>query len=178
LKRKAESIKYKADSTLFVFSFRLSAQIQTMKQLFYILISAGVLFTACQSKTSKEAGEQTAANVSAAPDSTKGGAAEMTFEQTVHNFGQITQGEKVEYAFKFTNTGKQDLVIQDAISSCGCTVPEWPKEPIKPGQSGYLKVVFDSHGKEGYTEKEISIKANTNPPFIQGPKIQCTIVKN
>jgi hypothetical protein len=148
-----------------------------MKQLFYILISAGVLFTACQSKAPKEAGEQTAANVSAASDSTKAGAAEMTFEQTVHNFGQIAQGEKVEYAFKFTNTGKQDLVIQDAISSCGCTVPEWPKEPVKPGQSGYLKVVFDSHGKEGYTEKEISIKANTNPPFMQGPKIQCTIVK-
>ncbi|WP_217605184.1 DUF1573 domain-containing protein [Chitinophaga sp. GbtcB8] len=149
-----------------------------MKQLFYILISAGVLFTACQSKASKEADGQTAANVSAAPDSIKAGTAEMTFEQTVHNFGQITQGEKVEYAFKFTNTGKEDLVIQDAISSCGCTVPEWPKEPVKPGQSGYLKVVFDSHGKEGYTEKEISIKANTNPPFIQGPKIQCTIVKN
>ncbi|GAA0552175.1 DUF1573 domain-containing protein [Chitinophaga japonensis] len=146
-----------------------------MKQLFYILIAAGILATACNSGAAKE-DRQTAA-AAAVTDSTQG-APEITFEQTVHNFGQITQGEKVEYAFKFTNTGNRDLLIQDAVSSCGCTVPEWPKEPVKPGESGYLKVVFDSHGKEGFTEKEISIKANTNPPFIQGPKIQCTIVKN
>jgi hypothetical protein len=159
------SIKRSSVSSIFI-----------MKQLFYTLISAGILFTACQSQAGKQADQQTAAKAPATYDSTKG-SPEITFEQTVHNFGQITQGEKVEYAFKFTNTGKQDLVIQDAVSSCGCTVPEWPKEPVKPGESGYLKVVFDSHGKEGYTEKEISIKANTNPPYLQGPKIQCTIVK-
>lgn len=143
-----------------------------MKQLYYFLISAGLLISACNSQAAKD-GRQTAGT---SADSTQGGP-EITFEQTLHNFGQITQGEKVEYAFKFTNTGNKDLLIQDAVSSCGCTVPNWPKEPIKPGESNYLKVVFDSNGKEGFTEKEISIKANTNPPFIQGPKIQCTIVK-
>jgi len=145
-----------------------------MKHLYYVLIAAGMLATACNSGAASEDRQTAAASV--ATDSTQG-APEITFEQTVHNFGQITQGEKVEYAFRFTNTGNRDLLIQDAVSSCGCTVPEWPKEPVKPGESGYLKVVFDSHGKEGFTEKEISIKANTNPPFIQGPKIQCTIVK-
>jgi hypothetical protein len=145
-----------------------------MRQLFYILICTGLLATACNSKAAKENQEHTAASI---PGDTTQGFPEMTFEQTVHNFGEITQGEKVEYAFKFTNTGKKDLLIQNAVSSCGCTVPEWPREPVKPGESGYLKVVFDSHGKEGYTEKEISIKANTDPPFIQGPKIQCTIKK-
>lgn len=145
-----------------------------MKRLFYILICTGLLATACNTKAAKEHQEHTAAST---PGDTTQGFPEMTFEQTVHNFGEITQGEKVEYAFKFTNTGKKDLLIQNAVSSCGCTVPEWPKEPVKPGESGYLKVVFDSHGKEGYTEKEISIKANTDPPFLQGPKIQCTIKK-
>lgn len=142
-----------------------------------MLICTGLLATACNTKAAKEQQEHVAASTPG--DTTQAqGAPEMTFEQTVHNFGEITQGEKVEYAFKFTNTGKRDLLIQNAVSSCGCTVPEWPKEPVKPGESGYLKVVFDSHGKEGYTEKEISIKANTDPPFIQGPKIQCTIKKN
>ncbi|WP_298738980.1 DUF1573 domain-containing protein [uncultured Chitinophaga sp.] len=145
-----------------------------MKQLFYILVCTGLLATACNTQAAKENQATIAAGT---PGDTVQGAPEMTFEQTVHNFGEITQGEKVEYAFKFTNTGKKDLLIQNAVSSCGCTVPEWPKEPVKPGESGYLKVVFDSHGKEGYTEKEISIKANTDPPFIQGPKIQCTIKK-
>ena len=144
-----------------------------MKRFFYILICTGLLASACNTKAAKDSQEQTAST----PGDTTKGVAEMTFEKTVHNFGQITQGEKVEYSFKFTNTGSKDLLIQNAVSSCGCTVPDWPKEPVKPGESGYLKVVFDSHGKEGYTEKEISIKANTNPPFIEGPKIQCTIVK-
>lgn len=139
-----------------------------------MLICAGILATACNTQAAKENREHAVAST---PGDTTQGAPEMTFEQTVHNFGEIRQGEKVEYAFKFTNTGSKDLLIQNAVSSCGCTVPEWPKEPVKPGESGYLKVVFDSHGKEGYTEKEISIKANTTPPFIQGPKIQCTILK-
>ncbi|KAA2239690.1 DUF1573 domain-containing protein [Chitinophaga agrisoli] len=143
-----------------------------MKRLFYILISAGLFITACNTQAAKDNSQQTA---SAAPGDSTQVYPEMTFEQTVHNFGTIKQGEKVEYAFKFTNTGKKDLIIQDAIASCGCTVPEWPKEPIKPGESAFMKVVFDSHGKQGFTEKEISIKANTNPPFLQGPKIQCTI---
>jgi hypothetical protein len=144
-----------------------------MKRIFYILICAGLLATACNTRAAKDSQDQAAGT----PADTSQGRPEMTFEQTVHNFGKITEGEKVEYSFKFTNTGSKDLLIQSAVSSCGCTVPEWPKEPVKPGESGYLKVVFDSHGKEGYTEKEISIKANTDPPFIEGPKIQCTIVK-
>ncbi|MBW8684877.1 DUF1573 domain-containing protein [Chitinophaga sp. B61] len=101
----------------------------------------------------------------------------MTFDEMAHNFGNITEGERVEYSFKFTNTGNGDLLITDATSSCGCTVPEWPKEPIKPGKTSYMKVVFNSAGKEGYTEKEIIIRANTKPETVQGPKIQCTIMK-
>lgn len=146
-----------------------------MKRLLYILICTALMAGACNTKAAKDSQEATASN--STPGDTTRGVAEMTFEKTVHNFGEIQQGEKVEYSFKFTNTGSKDLLIQSAVSSCGCTVPDWPKEPVRPGESSYLKVVFDSHGKEGFTEKEISIKANTDPPFIQGPKIQCTIRK-
>lgn len=99
----------------------------------------------------------------------------MTFEQPEHDFGEIEQGAIMEYNFKFTNTGTKDLIIQDAITSCGCTVPEWPKEPIKPGATGFMKVVFNSKGKFGYQEKEITIKANTEDPLFPGPRIRCVI---
>jgi hypothetical protein len=144
-----------------------------MKKIFFYII-AGSLFTmACNSNAGKQPDGETA-TVAAAD--VKGTAA-ISFEQMVHNFGDIKQGEVVEYSFKFTNTGDKDLFITDAHSTCGCTVPEWPKEPIKPGKSSYMKVVFNSAGKEGYTEKEITIVANTDPKEIKGPKIQCTVVK-
>lgn len=87
----------------------------------------------------------------------------MVFEKELHDFGNITQGEKVSYEFKFTNTGKTDLIIQNASASCGCTVPEYPKTPIKPGESNYMKVVFDSNGKSGVTKKEVTIVTNCIP---------------
>jgi hypothetical protein len=102
----------------------------------------------------------------------------ITFEKQLHDFGKVTLGEVLEYSFKLTNTGGSDLIIYKAEASCGCTVPEWPKEPIRPGQSAYMKVVFDSKGRpEGFTEKSIMLTANTNPPMINGPSIVCTIVK-
>lgn len=87
----------------------------------------------------------------------------ITFENEVHDFGQITQGEKVERSFKFTNTGKSDLIISSASGSCGCTVPSWPKEPIPPGGTGQIDVVFDSNGKQGKQHKTVTLVANTLP---------------
>ena len=72
-------------------------------------------------------------------------------------------GEKIEYAFKFTNTGKTDLIVTNATATCGCTIPSYPKEPIKPGSSGLIRVLFDSKGKTGVQQKAITITANTNP---------------
>ncbi|PWV48984.1 DUF1573 domain-containing protein [Chitinophaga sp. S165] len=145
-----------------------------MKKIFFYLIAGSLLAGACNSNAGKTGGQETA--TTAASD-TATGTPVISFDEMVHNFGNITEGEKVEYSFKFTNTGDRDLLITDATSSCGCTVPEWPKEPIKPGKSSYMKVVFNSAGKEGYTEKEIVIRANTKPDQVQGPKIQCTILK-
>lgn len=87
----------------------------------------------------------------------------MQFESEVFDFGTISQGEKVFHTYKFTNTGKDDLIITSASSSCGCTVPQWPKEPIKPGETAEIEVVFDSNGKRGQINKKVHIVANTNP---------------
>ena len=86
---------------------------------------------------------------------------EISFEKQEHDFGTIKQGDKVTYEFKFKNTGQADLLISDAKGSCGCTVPEYPKTPIKPGEDGKLKVSFDSSGKSGLNTKSVTITCNT-----------------
>ncbi|HWV65941.1 DUF1573 domain-containing protein [Chitinophaga sp.] len=144
-----------------------------MKKLFCLLACGSLLVAACNNNAKNNTAAAAAGN---GQKNEAGQSSALTFEEKVHNFGEITAGEKVEYSFKFTNTGTSPLLIEDAISSCGCTVPEWPKEPIKPGQSGYMKVIFDSHGKSGYTEKEVSVKINNNDGYVVGPKIQCNII--
>ena len=84
---------------------------------------------------------------------------------SVYNFGKVTDGEKVEYSFKFRNTGQNPLIISSATASCGCTVPEKPDAPISPGQIGYLKVVFDSKGRVGEVHKDITVRSNAYPAF-------------
>ena len=87
----------------------------------------------------------------------------MTFEESTYNFGSVTEGEKVEHIYKFKNTGNDPLIISNAQGSCGCTVPQWPREPIAPGKSSEIKVVFDSKGKAGKQSKTVTITANTEP---------------
>jgi len=85
------------------------------------------------------------------------------FVEEIKEFGEITQGEVVSMTFRFRNVGKKDLIISSATGSCGCTVPEWPQEPIKPGAEGKIDVTFDSNGKQGMQNKTITLVANTIP---------------
>ena len=85
----------------------------------------------------------------------------MEFDKTEHDFGMIDKGAKVEYSFNFENTGEADLIITRAVGSCGCTVPEYPKDPIKPGTSAKIKVSFNSAGKHGQQQKTVTILTNT-----------------
>ena len=85
------------------------------------------------------------------------------FVEEVIDFGTITQGETVSTNFKFRNVGKKDLIISSAQGSCGCTVPEWPKEPIKPGGEGVIAVTFNSNGKQVLQNKTVTLVANTIP---------------
>jgi hypothetical protein len=89
--------------------------------------------------------------------------AKMEFEATEWNFGEITQGESVEYAFEFTNTGSEPLIITNAKGSCGCTVPVWPREPVAPGESGVVDVKFNSKGKKGKQNKKVTLTTNMVP---------------
>lgn len=84
---------------------------------------------------------------------------------SVYNFGKVTDGEKVEYSYRFKNTGSQPLVIVNASASCGCTVPQKPEKPILPGDIGFIKIVFDSKGRVGSAHKTITVISNANPEF-------------
>jgi len=89
--------------------------------------------------------------------------ARMTFEKTVYDFGEIKEGKTVEHTFKFVNDGKVPLLINDVRSTCGCTIPSWPKETVAPGKRGKIKVVFKSEGKKDQQKKPVTITANTFP---------------
>lgn len=84
---------------------------------------------------------------------------------SVFNFGTLTEGEKVEFNFRFKNTGNKPMVIAKTSASCGCTVAEKPEKPILPGETGFIKAVFNSQGKTGHNEKTITVTANTKPEF-------------
>jgi hypothetical protein len=86
--------------------------------------------------------------------------AAIKFDNEKHDFGDITQGSTVENVFTFTNPGKKALVISNVITSCGCTAPTWPKEPIPPKGKGEIKIVFNSTGKMGMQNKVITIISN------------------
>ena len=101
------------------------------------------------------------ATASANPDDVK--LAKMEFKNPEQDFGSIVQGESVKKVYTFTNTGDVDLIISSANGSCGCTIPKWPKTPIKPGQTGDVEVVFNSQGKKGKQTKKVYVTANTSP---------------
>lgn len=99
---------------------------------------------------------------------------EIEFDKTHHNFGTIQQGQIVETQFVLKNIGANDLYIESARASCGCTVPEVTKEAIKPGKSTPIKVKFDSNGKQGNVEKTITITCNSEN-LVEQVKIKATI---
>ncbi len=89
--------------------------------------------------------------------------AKMSFDTTDYYFGSVTEGSLIEKTFRFTNTGLVPLLISDARSTCGCTVADWPKQPIPAGEEAHIKARFDTTNKTGKQAKTISITANTYP---------------
>jgi hypothetical protein len=132
-----------------------------MKKLFLSLITAGLLLSACNQ--SKSSSQTAAADSAATTTANAANAPVMKFEKDSHDFGKIKQGDKVNYDFKFTNTGKSPLIISEAHATCGCTIPQWPKTPVKPGESALIQVTFNSAGKTGLQDKQITVTANTVP---------------
>ena len=97
------------------------------------------------------------------PTSSIGAATAVAFAETTHEFGTIAEGDVVEHTFVFTNTGDNPLVVIDAETTCGCTVPKKPEAPIPPGETGEIQVRFNSHGKTGINNKAVTITTNTEP---------------
>lgn len=131
-----------------------------MKKSFVVLAVLSVfVFTSCKENAADKVNEE---NVAAAAerDENAGKFPVMTFAETEYDFGTIDAGTNVEHRFKFTNTGEAPLVIVDAKSSCGCTVPEKPDGPIAPGDEGELLVKFNGSGKN-QVSKTVTITANT-----------------
>jgi hypothetical protein len=84
---------------------------------------------------------------------------------SAYDFGKVTDGEIVEYNFRFKNTGTKPLIVTNVSASCGCTVPEKPEAPIKPGETGFIKVKFNSEKRIGKTHKTINVSSNAEPAF-------------
>ncbi|REG81400.1 DUF1573 domain-containing protein [Algoriphagus antarcticus] len=91
--------------------------------------------------------------------------AAITFKEKSIDFGDITQGDKVEHTFQLTNSGSAPLIISNVAATCGCTVPSWPKEPIAPGKTSEIKVSFNSAGKMGKQNSVVRIYSNAAEPI-------------
>ena len=137
-------------------------EIRKMKHLKYILIIS-LFAAACGSQDTEVSTDLINNPNTASEDGTNSAMPKIVFEEDAFDFGDISQGEKVEHSFKFKNKGESDLIISSAVGSCGCTVPSYPKEPIAPGKGGEIKVIFDSNGKKGAQHKRVTVVANTNP---------------
>jgi hypothetical protein len=163
-----------------------------MKNILYSILAVGLLsLGACSGDVEKRVtdlerrvaalegnGGSTAKNVSAQTANTiqpqvqnntpkqkpEGPLPKMEFAEKSHDFGTITEGDIVTKVFKFKNTGEAPLIISNATSSCGCTVPSYPKdEPIAPGEEGEIEVKYNSRGKKNQDNKVVRLTANTWP---------------
>ncbi len=115
--------------------------------LFFLFI---MLFASCGEQVRQE-NEKPAGN---------GEPPRIVFEETEYDFGRVSEGEKVGWYFTFRNEGGSDLIITNARASCGCTVPEYSREPVPPGGEGKVKVIYDSSGRGGKEIKTVTIESN------------------
>jgi len=139
-----------------------------MKKIVIALTSfALVSLTACNNAADKVEGSESEGSeetTAVDPGTVEAeGTPVFTFTQESHDFGEINEGDVAEHDFTFKNTGNAPLIITNAQGSCGCTVPQWPREPIAPGEEGLIKVSFNSNGKVGSQTKTVTLNANTVP---------------
>lgn len=92
--------------------------------------------------------------------------AEIQFEETLHDFGNIKEGTLATYEFKFKNIGKEPLVLTNVQASCGCTTPTWPREAIAPGKTGVITATFNSQGRPGVFNKVVTVTSNAKTSSI------------
>ena len=124
---------------------------------FLTIITLSFFFSACNESASSKINPNNKSSIQK-----ESNYAEITFDRVFHDFGMVSEGEIVKTIFKFTNTSENDLYIVDAMGSCGCTVPKYPKNvPIKPGGIGEIEVNFDTNGRPDLQQKMVKVSANT-----------------
>jgi Protein of unknown function (DUF1573) len=93
-------------------------------------------------------------------------AAKIEFSDYSHDFGKVTQGEKLSFIFTFENKGTGNLLIYSAEASCGCTVPRYDRKPVPPGGHGNIEVIFDTSDRSGKQTKTVQVKSNASKPVV------------
>jgi hypothetical protein len=137
----------------------------TPSAIFFIIAAA--VFASCGSNDSS-------VEIDAARDA---GSKQLTTVQwidSVRDFGRIIEGQKLAISFRFKNTGDKPLVIESVQPACGCTVADYPKQPLKPGEEGEITGEFNSEGREGQQHKEITVTTNT-PAHTQQLVFEVTV---
>ena len=130
------------------------------KQIIFFAILS-IALVSCKEKATSKIKPANLENAKERDAEISKGSAVIGFDKTEYDFGTITEGDLVNGTFKVYNKGKTDLVITNARASCGCTVPEWPKEAIKPGDSAQVKFKFNSRFRRGKQHKTITLQTNT-----------------
>ncbi|MFN5345699.1 MAG: DUF1573 domain-containing protein [Bacteroidota bacterium] len=142
------------------------------KLLNYAIILTSMLVISCgsdQTKNEKNGEVIVSPDIVNNPETANGeitdktGVPKFDFEEITFDLGTVESGESVTHEFKFKNSGDKDLIISQAKGSCGCTQPEYPKDPVAPGDEGVIKVTFNSTGISGQITKNITLIANTTP---------------
>jgi hypothetical protein len=129
--------------------------------LFAFLLATNFIISCADGKASTKVNKQNLDTAKTRDAEIKQGVASISFDKKEYDFGTVNEGEIVETVFKVTNSGTTDLVITNATGSCGCTVPVWPKAPIKPGKTGDIAVKFNTSGKPNRQMKTVTLTANT-----------------
>ena len=134
----------------------------TFQFIFILLLSS--LLTSCSRQKEREVSTDLI-HIPVSGDNKKEQDAmpKLSFEQTEHDFGTLKQGEKVSFTYKFKNVGKANLIISTVVPSCGCTVAQFTKTPIKPGDSGFITISLNTDNKKGMMRKQVAVQANTYP---------------
>ena len=137
-----------------------------MKKLFLVslLLLSSTIYLQAQGLqiegTSEEAPKSSEEGAQIQATNTEG--PQISFDTTEYNFGKINTGDKITHIFEFENKGTEPLLLLGVRTSCGCTAPSWPKEPVMPGKKGEVKIIFDSTGKSGSQNKKITVSSNAN----------------
>ena len=124
--------------------------------------AAVAILAACNQPAQKKGtnDEETAVDVNSSPDAGQLGTIE--FEETAYDFGTVKEGAIVDHVFKFKNSGDAPVILSQVSASCGCTTPDYTKEPILPGKEGEIKVSFNSQGQVGQQQKIVTISSNAS----------------